>query len=54
MQLIADGVRQKEIAAKLHISKHTVKNTMSRAYTRLDAVGQAHAVAICLQNGWIV
>ncbi len=51
LQLIADGLSNKEIAQKLVISVRTVKYHTTSIYTKLNATGRAHAVAIGRELG---
>lgn len=39
LKLVADGKRQKEIAQKLNISRHTVKNTIANISNKLGFSG---------------
>jgi DNA-binding NarL/FixJ family response regulator len=44
LQLAADGLHPEEIAKKLHLSAHTVKNHLRHAMTKLDAHTKLEAV----------
>lgn len=45
LQLLRDGLTNKEIAAALFISENTVKNHLKSIYAKLGATTRAHAVA---------
>jgi DNA-binding CsgD family transcriptional regulator len=45
LQALAAGASNKEIAAALHISPHTVKTHVARLYEKLDAKRRTEAVA---------
>lgn len=45
LRALADGRSNKEIAATLHISPHTVKTHVARLYEKLDARRRTEAVA---------
>jgi len=52
--LLAKGLANKQIAAALDISEHTVKFHVSSIYAKLDATNRTQAVREGLRNGWIV
>lgn len=52
--LLSKGLANKQIAAALGISEHTVKFHISSIYTKLDATSRTQAVREGLRNGWIV
>ena len=52
--LLAKGLANKQIAAVLGISEHTVKFHVSSIYAKLDATSRTQAVREGLRNGWIV
>ena len=41
VELVADGATDKEIAAKLFVSNATVRNALSKIYTKLELAGRA-------------
>ncbi len=51
---LAKGLANKQIAAALGISEHTVKFHVSSIYLKLNAVNRTQAVREGLRNGWIV
>ncbi len=53
LQLLAQGLANKEIAARLGISEHTVKFHISSIYSKLGAANRAEAVRLGLRRGWI-
>lgn len=51
--LLARGLANKQIAAALGISEHTVKFHVSSIYTKLNVTNRAEAVREGLRSGWI-
>ena len=51
--LLARGLANKQIAAALGISEHTVKFHVSSIYTKLDVTNRTEAVREGLRGGWI-
>ena len=51
--LLAEGLSNKEIAAKLSISEHTAKFHVTAVMDKVDARNRADAVAIILREGLI-
>lgn len=51
--LLARGLANKQIAASLGISEHTVKFHVSSIYTKLNVSNRAEAVSAGLRGGWI-
>jgi DNA-binding NarL/FixJ family response regulator len=51
--LLAKGLANKQIAASLGISEHTVKFHVSSIYTKLNVINRAEAVREGLRGGWI-
>jgi DNA-binding CsgD family transcriptional regulator len=51
LQLIADGLSNKQIAARLWLSVETVKSHVCAVHAKLGAESRAHAVAIALRQG---
>ena len=54
LQLLAGGLANKQIAAELDISSHTVKFHVSSIYTKLGVANRAEAVRVGLQRGLII
>jgi len=51
LELAAEGLREKQIAAVLHYSTETVKSYGKQARRKLGARNTAHAVAIAYRAG---
>jgi two-component system, NarL family, response regulator YdfI len=54
LRLLASGLGNKEIAAKLKISEHTAKFHVASILGKLDAASRAEAVSIGMRNGLIL
>jgi DNA-binding NarL/FixJ family response regulator len=54
LQWLAQGLSNKQIAARLHISEHTVKFHVSSVYGKLGATNRAEAVRVGAQQGLLV
>ncbi len=54
LQLMAGGLANKQIAARLGISEHTVKFHLSSIYAKLGAASRTEAVTIGTRRGLIV
>ena len=54
LQLLAQGLANKQIATSLGISEHTVKFHVSSIYAKLGAASRTEAVRIGVRNGWVV
>ncbi len=54
LNLLADGLANKEIAWRLKISEHTVKFHITSIFNKLDACTRAEAVAIGARRGLII
>jgi DNA-binding NarL/FixJ family response regulator len=54
LNLLADGLANKEIAWRLKISEHTVKSHLTSIFNKLDASTRAEAVAIGARRGLII
>jgi DNA-binding NarL/FixJ family response regulator len=52
--LLSQGLANKQIAAALGISEHTVKFHVSSIYTKLNVTNRTEAVREGLRGGWIV
>lgn len=53
LQLVADGLLNKQIAQRLYISPETVKSCVDGIRLKLDATNRAHAASIGLRCGLI-
>ena len=53
LQLLAHGYPNKQIAARLHISEHTVKFHISSIYSKLGTTNRTEAVRVGLQRGLV-
>lgn len=53
LQLIADGLSTREVAAHLAYSERTIKNVIQDLTMRLNVRNRTQAVAHALRNGWI-
>lgn len=51
MDLVAQGLDNAEIAERLFISRHTLKNHITRIFVKLGVTGRAQAVATWLSHG---
>lgn len=54
LQLLAQGLSNKQIAARLGISEHTVKFHVSSIYARLNSASRTEAVRVGVQRGLII
>ena len=52
LRLLATGQSNKEMAADLQISVHTVERHIANLYTKLNARGRADAIAYALRHGF--
>jgi DNA-binding NarL/FixJ family response regulator len=53
LQLVADGLRSKEVAARLSISEDTVKMHVRNVMQKLEVNDRAHAVMVAVRRGFI-
>jgi DNA-binding CsgD family transcriptional regulator len=53
LELLSTGLANKQVAAELEISEHTVKFHVSSIYTKLNVGNRAEAVREGLRHGWI-
>jgi DNA-binding NarL/FixJ family response regulator len=54
LQLLAQGLANKQIAVALGISEHTVKFHVSAIYTKLDTTNRTEAVRMGIQKGLVI
>lgn len=50
MELVADGLPNKEIAALLFLSEKTVKNHINRIFSKMGVGSRAEAVSVWFRN----
>jgi len=50
LQLAANGLKEKEIAVRMFVSRETVKNHLAACRYKLKALNTPHAVAIALRQ----
>jgi DNA-binding NarL/FixJ family response regulator len=53
LQLLAQGMANKQIAARLNLSTHTIKYHMASIYSKLGASNRTEAVRLGLQKGLV-
>jgi len=53
LKLAGDGLKTHDIAAKLYLSEGTVRNYLSEAISKLNAVNRVDAARIAQQKGWL-
>ena len=53
VQLIAEGLENKQIARELDLSEATIKSYLKSAFTRLGVSSRAEAVAVAMRSGMI-
>ena len=53
LQLIADGLLNKQIAQLLYLSPETIKSCVNGIFVKLDATNRAHAASIGVRSGLI-
>jgi len=53
LSLLSKGLANKQIAASLGISEHTVKFHVSSIYTKLNATNRTEAIRAGLRGGWV-
>ena len=54
LQLVAEGLANKQIALSLNISEHTVKFHLSSLYAKLGVTSRTEAVRAGARRGWVV
>ncbi|MGH7706383.1 MAG: response regulator transcription factor [Vulcanimicrobiaceae bacterium] len=53
IRLIVDGFANKEIGARLHLSEKTVKNHVSRIFTKLNVNARTQAAVTAIRSGLV-
>lgn len=53
LQLLCQGLTDKEISEQLHISIRTVNGHLSHIYTKLDVRSRTETMHLVLEKGWI-
>ncbi|MFS0561270.1 response regulator transcription factor [Terribacillus sp. 179-K 1B1 HS] len=53
LELIAEGLSNKDIGKKLHISEKTVKNHVSKLMRKLNVNDRTQAIILAFKNGWL-
>jgi len=53
LQLVAEGLANKQIALALAISEHTVKFHLSSIYTKLRVTSRTEAIRVGARHGWV-
>jgi NarL family two-component system response regulator LiaR len=53
LQLVADGLLNKQIAQRLFLSPETIKSCVDGIRLKLDATNRAHAASIGVRSGLI-
>ena len=51
LELMSEGLSNRQIANRLWVSVETVKSHLSAVYAKLGAESRAHAVAIAFRHG---
>ncbi|MNF18767.1 Transcriptional regulatory protein DegU [compost metagenome] len=51
MKLVAEGLENREIAARLYLSEKTVQNHLTRIYEKLKVSNRTQAVIVCNSVG---
>ena len=53
LRLVAEGLSNREIAARTHLSEHTVKGYVEEILERLGARNRVHAAIVATKQGLI-
>lgn len=53
LQLLCQGLTDKEIGKKLHISPRTVNGHLSHIYAKLDVHSRTETMALAIEKGWV-
>jgi DNA-binding NarL/FixJ family response regulator len=52
LQYLAEGLSNKEIAARLDVADYTVKNRLRRTKRKLGVTGRSQAIEFAVRNGF--
>lgn len=53
LQLVSEGLTNRGIAERLHLSVYTIKNHVHRVLEKLEAADRREAVEIAFRNSWL-
>ena len=53
LRLVASGISNKEIAARLHLSEKTVARHLSNIFTKIDVGSRSAATAFAFERGMV-
>lgn len=54
LKFIADGLTNKEIADKFHLTEKRIKDIISNIMLKMDAKNRTHAVILAIKNNLII
>ncbi|MFH1908873.1 MAG: response regulator transcription factor [Chloroflexota bacterium] len=53
LELLAQGLSNKQIAQRLYLSVRTVENHLRRVYQKLGVISRTEAAVLAMQQGWV-
>ncbi len=53
LRLVADGLSNREIAARVHLSELTIKSYVEELLKQLGARNRVHAAVLAIRRGWL-